>query len=133
MFITSKNKYLSNDMKIFGTCSIPLSIYILLYIMEDKHIFNIIQVIDLYVRIEFHGRYLHHSRQRSLEFQHPWRIPLLGFVGFISVGYWPDHPTFFCTACTSLQSHYITMTQFQYILIIFIAQRFATNYAGTQL
>ncbi len=25
MFITSKNKYLSNDMKIFGTCSIPLS------------------------------------------------------------------------------------------------------------
>ncbi len=25
MFITSKNKYLSNDMKIFETCSIPLS------------------------------------------------------------------------------------------------------------
>ncbi len=25
MFITSKNKYLSNDMNIFGTCSIPLS------------------------------------------------------------------------------------------------------------
>ncbi len=25
MFITSKNKYLSNDMKIFGTCSIPLT------------------------------------------------------------------------------------------------------------
>ncbi len=25
MFITSKNKYLSNDMKIFGTCSIPLN------------------------------------------------------------------------------------------------------------
>ncbi len=25
MFITSKNKYLSNDMKISGTCSIPLS------------------------------------------------------------------------------------------------------------
>ncbi len=24
MFITSKNKFLSNDMKIFGTCSIPL-------------------------------------------------------------------------------------------------------------
>ncbi len=24
MFITSKNKYLLNDMKIFGTCSIPL-------------------------------------------------------------------------------------------------------------
>ncbi len=24
MFITSKNKYLSNDMKIFGTCSNPL-------------------------------------------------------------------------------------------------------------
>ncbi len=24
MFITSKNKNLSNDMKIFGTCSIPL-------------------------------------------------------------------------------------------------------------
>ncbi len=24
MFITFKNKYLSNDMKIFGTCSIPL-------------------------------------------------------------------------------------------------------------
>ncbi len=24
IFITSKNKYLSNDMKIFGTCSIPL-------------------------------------------------------------------------------------------------------------
>ncbi len=28
MFITSKNKYLSNDMKIFGTCSIPLSLNI---------------------------------------------------------------------------------------------------------
>ncbi len=28
MFITSENKYLLNDMKIFGTCSIPL-IYIL--------------------------------------------------------------------------------------------------------
>ncbi len=27
MFITSKNKYLSNDMKIFGTCSIPLIEY----------------------------------------------------------------------------------------------------------
>ncbi len=25
MFITSKNKYLSNDMTIFGTCSIPLT------------------------------------------------------------------------------------------------------------
>ncbi len=25
MFIISKNKYLSNDMKIFGTCSIPLT------------------------------------------------------------------------------------------------------------
>ncbi len=25
LFITSKNKYLSNDMKIFGTCSIPLN------------------------------------------------------------------------------------------------------------
>ncbi len=24
MFVTSKNKYLSNDMKIFGICSIPL-------------------------------------------------------------------------------------------------------------
>ncbi len=24
MFIASKNKYLSNDMNIFGTCSIPL-------------------------------------------------------------------------------------------------------------
>ncbi len=27
MFITSKNKYLSNDMKIFGTCSIPLRLW----------------------------------------------------------------------------------------------------------
>ncbi len=27
MFITSKNKYLSNDMKIFGKCSILLSKY----------------------------------------------------------------------------------------------------------
>ncbi len=26
MFITSKNKYLSNDMKIFGTCYIPLTL-----------------------------------------------------------------------------------------------------------
>ncbi len=29
MFITSKNKYLSNDMTIFGTCSIPLNFRIL--------------------------------------------------------------------------------------------------------
>ncbi len=28
MFITSKNKYLSNDMKIFGTCSISLNMAI---------------------------------------------------------------------------------------------------------
>ncbi len=28
MFITSKNKYLSNDIKIFGTCSIPLTSYL---------------------------------------------------------------------------------------------------------
>ncbi len=28
MFIISKNKYLSNYMKIFGTCSIPLRIYV---------------------------------------------------------------------------------------------------------
>ncbi len=28
MFITSKNKYLSNDMKIFGTCSIPLNMIV---------------------------------------------------------------------------------------------------------
>ncbi len=27
MFIISKNKYLSNGMKIFGTCSIPLTIF----------------------------------------------------------------------------------------------------------
>ncbi len=32
MFITSKNKYLSNDMKIFGTCSIPLIHVIKLFI-----------------------------------------------------------------------------------------------------
>ncbi len=29
MFITSKNKYISNDMKIFGTCSIPLTSHLL--------------------------------------------------------------------------------------------------------
>ncbi len=28
MFITSKNKYLSNDIKIFGTCSIPLTLFL---------------------------------------------------------------------------------------------------------
>ncbi len=27
MFITSKNKYSSNDMKIFGTCSVPLNYF----------------------------------------------------------------------------------------------------------
>ncbi len=26
MFTTSKSKYLSNDMNIFGTCSIPLTV-----------------------------------------------------------------------------------------------------------
>ncbi len=29
MFITSINKYLSNGMKIFGTCSIPLKVHLL--------------------------------------------------------------------------------------------------------
>ncbi len=29
MFITSKNKYLSNDMNIFGTCSIPLRVIVI--------------------------------------------------------------------------------------------------------
>ncbi len=44
MFITSKNKYLSNDMKIFGTCSIPLilvndEIYLIScdFIKQAKH------------------------------------------------------------------------------------------------
>ncbi len=32
MFITSKKKYLSNDMRIFGTCSIPL--------ISDHHVKN---------------------------------------------------------------------------------------------
>ncbi len=32
IFIASKNKYLSNDMKIFGTCSIPLMICKICYI-----------------------------------------------------------------------------------------------------
>ncbi len=37
MFITSKNKYLSNDMKIFGTCSIPLRITLSLVKTEFSH------------------------------------------------------------------------------------------------
>ncbi len=37
MFITSKNKYLSNDMKIFGTCSIPLNIIFLLNYFSIFH------------------------------------------------------------------------------------------------
>ncbi len=40
MFITSKNKYLSNDMKIFGTCSIPLINWIVLF-KFDRVDFNI--------------------------------------------------------------------------------------------
>ncbi len=40
IFVTSKNKYLSNDMKIVGTCSIPLSsnlyaFIILVYLISD--------------------------------------------------------------------------------------------------
>ncbi len=35
MFVTSKNKYLSNDMKIFGTCSIPLMIIIYIVMLAS--------------------------------------------------------------------------------------------------
>ncbi len=45
MFITSKNKYLSNDMKIFGTCSIPLIIWQNYY--QYLKIFNKVQVSDV--------------------------------------------------------------------------------------
>ncbi len=37
MFITSKNKYISNDMKIFGTCSIPLIWWILVIVLYTIH------------------------------------------------------------------------------------------------
>ncbi len=37
MFITSKNKYLSSDMKIFGTCSIPLRNILYWWITKQKH------------------------------------------------------------------------------------------------
>ncbi len=46
MFINSKNKYLSNDMKIFGTCSIPLSKPSLFhkqasyFVQKKKYIYN---------------------------------------------------------------------------------------------
>ncbi len=35
MFITSINKYLSNDMKIFGTCSIPLTDKVETHSLQD--------------------------------------------------------------------------------------------------
>ncbi len=41
MFITSKNKYLSNDMKIFGTCSIPLNTRQVLYYNKNKQEFSL--------------------------------------------------------------------------------------------
>ncbi len=37
MFITSKNKYLSNDMKIFGICSIPLRLIIIFFFWTLLH------------------------------------------------------------------------------------------------
>ncbi len=43
MFITSKNKYLSNDMKIFGTCSIPLTLDKFLYVrcLNDDYLLKL--------------------------------------------------------------------------------------------
>ncbi len=37
MFITSKNKYLSNDMEIFGTRSIPLTLFAQLTYVNVLH------------------------------------------------------------------------------------------------
>ncbi len=61
MFITSKNKYLSNDMKIFGTCSIPLKNPIE---NDTKHLVfscethQLAQVIDKPTRVTPTGRSL---------------------------------------------------------------------------
>ncbi len=43
MFITSKNKYLSNDMKLFGTCSIPLT-----SILNKEESYKIIEFLCTY-------------------------------------------------------------------------------------
>ncbi len=44
MFITSKNKYLSNDMNIFGTCYIPLTLLYDTY--KDLNIYSIFRNIQ---------------------------------------------------------------------------------------
>ncbi len=44
MFITSKNKYLSNDMNIFGTCSIPLIICEMITVDEADKDAEVIQL-----------------------------------------------------------------------------------------
>ncbi len=55
MFITSKNKYLLNDMNIFGTCSIPLNKPILVYMACEKliwiNIFSTNKLISFKVKI----------------------------------------------------------------------------------
>ncbi len=48
MFITSKNKYLSNDMNIFGTYSIPLTKYTVevIYFLYNIIIFVVVQSLE---------------------------------------------------------------------------------------
>ncbi len=48
MFITSKNKYLSNDMKIFGTC--PLILVHITTILNEHLISCVIIVLHIYIR-----------------------------------------------------------------------------------
>ncbi len=43
MFITSKNKFLSNDMKIFGTSSIPLTLILITILWVLVLLANIFQ------------------------------------------------------------------------------------------
>ncbi len=55
MFIASKNKYLSNDMKIFGTCSIPLSTTassspgFAYYMWSTSYMYDMFYIIGLHV------------------------------------------------------------------------------------
>ncbi len=59
LFITSKNKYLSNDMNIFGTCSIPLSSFSSLKSVCIIFKCSFMHAYDLVLAARLHEFYVH--------------------------------------------------------------------------
>ncbi len=77
MFITSKNKYLSNDMKIFGTCSIPLTTDIHIFKKIKDHSYNLVKMYILHFCVAFllvPSKCWRHSLASAINIDHYYKV-----------------------------------------------------------